>query len=510
MDTPATPSPAAQAPATPGAAGRPRPTIDVRPQVRLSAARIFGLCLKGIKHRLFRSLLTTTVIVLAVAFFMNLLSDSVVARAVDRGVRRDIGVLRRPAQAIDLWFGQPGAALLMARISADGAPLAAYAAITGWEPTRLQQLVADVRRERTFAGWIERLDSGTRAMLVRRARNDELMTTLSEGRRWSEFAQLAPQVRSPVMPLPLTEVQAAVAAGPHTIAEVAQFTTDWNNAIAALGSDLTQLTGVSGAAAWIDWLVAADANQDAAFAAALAKHGFATLWSAGDVTALRPALRAMAQRERVSQVLLSEEGRKRWLEVFRSKPALDEKLLRLDDPQIKQVVGDVSPADLAQIARSSRAERKLSAVESALVGKVDPAGGLVSNRQAFLVAISFVVCMVGIANAMLMAITERFREIATMKCLGATDGFILTQFLIEAGIQGAAGGLAGTVIGLALSLLKGTWLYGGQLWLNLPLLGLLVAGIACVGIGLLLATLASIYPSWRASRMAPMEAMRVE
>jgi ABC-type antimicrobial peptide transport system permease subunit len=118
--------------------------------------------------------------------------------------------------------------------------------------------------------------------------------------------------------------------------------------------------------------------------------------------------------------------------------------------------------------------------------------------------------MVGIANAMLMAITERFREIATMKCLGATDGFILTQFLMESGIQGAFGGAAGMVLGLFLSLLKGGWLYGGHLLWYMPWIGLAVAGALCVLAGLLLATLASVYPSWKASRMAPMEAMRVE
>jgi ABC-type antimicrobial peptide transport system permease subunit len=111
---------------------------------------------------------------------------------------------------------------------------------------------------------------------------------------------------------------------------------------------------------------------------------------------------------------------------------------------------------------------------------------------------------------MLMAITERFREIATMKCLGATDGFILTQFLMEAGIQGAAGGALGMLIGVLFSVIKGGWLFGMHLVWYFPATGLVIAGVSCVIIGLLLATIASIYPSWVASRMAPMEAMRVE
>ena len=94
--------------------------------------------------------------------------------------------------------------------------------------------------------------------------------------------------------------------------------------------------------------------------------------------------------------------------------------------------------------------------------------------------------------------------------MGATDGFILTQFLMEAGIQGAAGGAMGMVLGVLLSLIKGGWLFGGHLLWYFPALGLLLCGLACIAAGLLLATLASIYPSWIASRMAPMEAMRVE
>ena len=48
-----------------------------------------------------------------------------------------------------------------------------------------------------------------------------------------------------------------------------------------------------------------------------------------------------------------------------------------------------------------------------------------SPKQRWLVILSLLVCVVGIVNAQLMAVTERFREIGTMKCLGALDRFIL-------------------------------------------------------------------------------------
>src|SRR5262249_9292677 len=50
-------------------------------------------------------------------------------------------------------------------------------------------------------------------------------------------------------------------------------------------------------------------------------------------------------------------------------------------------------------------------------------------RQIWLVVMSLVVCTVGISNSMLMSVTERFKEIGTMKCLGALDSFIVKLFL---------------------------------------------------------------------------------
>ncbi len=488
-----------------------QPPIDVRAQVQLSLARTFGLCLKGIKHRLFRSVLTTMVIILAVAFFMNLLSDSVIARSVDIGVRAELRLARRSAVAADLWFGRPNATLLAARLANPATPLADYAAIAAWQQPRLSALAAACQRERTIIAWIERQDAGTRAMLVRRARSEEILAWLTEAARWEAFATAAQRVRSDRLPLPLAEVQAAVTAAPATASELAALVRDWHTRIASLEVGVRQLTGAGDREGWIAWLAQATPEGLQALTALLAGHGFASLHPLAVVTDLQAACSLDRLRDTVTAGLTSTEGRKQWLAVFRTTKTLDEKMQQLTDPRLVEVLGgSVTREDLRRLDRAMADERALGAREQALIGKVDPAGGLVSTRQAFLVAISFLVCMVGIANAMLMAITERFREIATMKCLGATDGFILTQFLMEAGIQGAAGGAMGMLLGLLLSLIKGSWLFGGHLLWYFPGLGLLLCGLACILAGLLLATLASIYPSWIASRMAPMEAMRVE
>ena len=69
---------------------------------------------------------------------------------------------------------------------------------------------------------------------------------------------------------------------------------------------------------------------------------------------------------------------------------------------------------------------------------------------------------------MLMAVTERFQEIGTMKCLGALDRFVVRLFLLESGFQGLAGALIGALIGCLGSLLLGLKDYGLDLFSLLP------------------------------------------
>ena len=120
------------------------------------------------------------------------------------------------------------------------------------------------------------------------------------------------------------------------------------------------------------------------------------------------------------------------------------------------------------------------------------------------------VCAVGIANAMLMSVTERFREIGTMKCLGALDSFIMIIFVMESSLQGLAGGLIGIVLGTILGLVRSLWEFGGLALANLPALVLLMSAGACLVAGVVLAAMAAVYPAWVAARLAPMEAMRIE
>lgn len=147
-------------------------------------------------------------------------------------------------------------------------------------------------------------------------------------------------------------------------------------------------------------------------------------------------------------------------------------------------------------------------------------GGAMAKRKLWLVSLSLLVCIVGITNAMLMSVTERFREIGTMKCLGALDRFVVRLFLIESSFQGAAGSLVGAFIGLGLAFTRALFAYriterasGETYWLAMhyfPVGKVLLWMVISIAVGIVLSVVAAIYPAYRAARMEPVDAMRVE
>ena len=133
-----------------------------------------------------------------------------------------------------------------------------------------------------------------------------------------------------------------------------------------------------------------------------------------------------------------------------------------------------------------------------------------SPKQRWIVILSLLVCVVGIVNAQLMAVTERFREIGTMKCLGALDRFILRLFILEAGMQGLAGAGAGALAGAAFALISGVFRFGFVAMTSISWISVIVSVFIALGVGCLLSLLGVLYPALIAARMQPVEAMRVE
>ena len=129
--------------------------------------------------------------------------------------------------------------------------------------------------------------------------------------------------------------------------------------------------------------------------------------------------------------------------------------------------------------------------------------------QVWLICISLLVCVVGITNAMLMSVTERYREIGTMKCLGALDWFVIKLFLIEAGFLGIIGSTIGACIGFLMSLLA--WMAQEDSLLSaLPWGNLLLSLLGAITLGAILSVIGAIYPAYRAGKMPPADAMRTE
>lgn len=133
-----------------------------------------------------------------------------------------------------------------------------------------------------------------------------------------------------------------------------------------------------------------------------------------------------------------------------------------------------------------------------------------SPTDKWLAVLALLVCFVGIANAMFMTVQERFREIGTMKCLGALDAFIVKIFLLESAMLGLIGTLAGMLIGLVLAAARQTLRYGAPTLSYFPWGSILIAAILAAAIGLVLSVLAAIFPAQKAARMEPVAAMRTE
>jgi ABC-type lipoprotein release transport system permease subunit len=134
----------------------------------------------------------------------------------------------------------------------------------------------------------------------------------------------------------------------------------------------------------------------------------------------------------------------------------------------------------------------------------------VETYQYWLVFVALAVSVVGITNAMLIAVYERYNEIGTMKCIGALDKHILMLFLVESVLQGLIGGFIGFLFGIIAALMSTSFTTGVDIILKVPIPNLLFFSGEVIFLSLVLSTLATVYPAWRASKLNPVEALSYE
>ncbi len=166
----------------------------------------------------------------------------------------------------------------------------------------------------------------------------------------------------------------------------------------------------------------------------------------------------------------------------------------------------------------------LASISESLNGAVDeaatqiPSGELPELRKASdfvnmllagLGGVSMLIAGLGIMNTMMIAVAERKREIGIMKAIGAAKARIMRIFLFESMLQGITGGVAGCFSGFTLTKVASVFL---SAWftaeVSIPVSFRSLSSAFAVAV--ISAIVWGAYPSWRASSLRPVEALRNE
>lgn len=220
---------------------------------------------------------------------------------------------------------------------------------------------------------------------------------------------------------------------------------------------------------------------------------------------------AMGRRFRVAGVL-QRSGTSDDNLFFISLPAAQE-AFRQQDRLSAVAVRLKDPADLTDVmARFQRLPGVQVVTMTEMLGTFLNLVGSARAMVAAILLVAFAISSLSIFNTMLASVLERTRELVTMRAVGASAGQLFTLVALEAALLG----LLGAALGIALAACAGTTIETA-IRASIPLapegrLLRLAPAIAleCGVAALLLAIAAALYPAYRASRLQPAEALRIE
>lgn len=499
--------------------------IEIRKQRQMTLGETFEFCLSSIRHRFGRSILTLCVVILAVAFFMFLQCSNIFRNSVRAGVEREIIENRKPSKLLGMLYS-PCTQIDYIRLVVDSRRSPEDAArirqVSKIDDARMRKLSDGAYNELRYLNFFDELTIGKRKELFGHREGSERLEYFIDAKGAldkQKFQDTMKKMRE-LGGIRLPDGEGKFSAFLDSYHEYRILLKNSYANWLALQKSMVDKDVPQNDAARIRQFIIRIAEQPEALAAwrsKLAAQGF--VLSDAELDSIIHYQKMTEQIEKVKALLYTDVYRKKWRRVYGQNmySRMDEKLEHLDDKKTLALLKDaefggikVTDEDMKGIAHEFRARKELRELEQLLdINLLKDSGGF-SASQIYLMCLSFLVCVVGITNAMLMSITERFREIATLKCLGATDSFILIQIVLEAMIQGVIGGVIGLTLGFLVAMTNSLFQIGTRIFSTFDWSMIGYSALFSLLAGVLLSVLSSLYPSSKAARMAPMEAMRVE